>query len=186
MSTDPRTDFLQVASWLGDLISATTVDQLDWPTPDEGWTVRDLLGHIVHVESTVSTVVDPDSPMPVIEPTDTTWPEVFEAGLNHIRTIFNEPGVLERTATTFFGPMPVGDFIARFLSEFLVHGWDLAKATGQNPEGPADVAERTFEAAKVSNPAEGRNPKAFAAPVEPPAGAGPTTKLAAWLGRSQS
>ena len=186
MSIDPRTDFLAVADWVGDLISATTVDQLGLPTPDEGWTVRDLLGHIVHVESTVANVVDPGNPLPVVEATDTTWSEVYQTGLAHIRTVFDEPGAMERTATTFFGPMPAGDFVARFTSEFLVHGWDLAKATGQDPEAPAEVAERTYQAALINNPAEGRNPKAFAAPVEPPAGAGPTTKLAAWQGRTQS
>ena len=186
MSSDPRTDFLQVASWVGDLISATTVDQLGLPTPDAGWTVRDLLAHIVHVESTVSTVVDPGNPVSAAEPTDTTWAEVYEAGLSHIATVFNEPGILEKTTTTFFGEMPAGDFITRFTPEILVHGWDLAKATGQDLEGPSEVAERTLKTALVSNPAEGRNPKAFAAPVEPPAGAGPTTQLAAWLGRTQS
>jgi len=187
MSTfDPRTDFLAAASWVGELISVTTVDQLGLPTPDEGWTVRDLLEHIVHIESTVSKVVNPDKPVPSSDPTDTTWATVYETGLNHIRALLDEPGILDQTRTTFFGEMTAGEFVTRFLSEFLVHGWDLAKATGQNVEGPADLSERVYQAAVVSNPAERRNPKAFGAPVEPPAEAGPTTKLAAWLGRKQS
>jgi len=186
MSFDPRSDFLAAASWVGDLISATTPDQLDLPTPDEGWTVRDLLGHIVHVQFAASTVIAPDKALPAPEPTDATWSQVYQAGLSHLRTLFDEPGMLDRKTTTFFGEMTAGDFIARFVSEVLVHGWDLAKATGQNPEGPADMAERTLQAVRAATPAEGRNPKVFAAPVDPPAGAGPTTQLAAWLGRQQA
>lgn len=182
MPSDPRTDFLAAASWVNGLVRATKPDQLDLPTPDQGWTVRDLLGHIVKMESVVPMVIAPDEAPLALEPTDATWAEVYEAGLDHIRTIFAEPDLLDRPTTTFFGPMPAGEFIARFISEFLVHGWDLAVSTGLNPEGPTDIAERTFQMSQALTPAEGRNPQAFAAPVEPPATAGPTTKLAAWLG----
>ncbi|HEV7525188.1 MAG TPA: TIGR03086 family protein, partial [Acidimicrobiia bacterium] len=73
--------------------------------------------------------------------------------------------------------------VDRFLNvDLVVHGWDLAHATGLDEHiEPDDVA-------RVRDVAEGfgdamRNPKAFGPAVEPPAGAGEQEKLLAFLGR---
>ena len=181
---DPRAAFLAIGGWVGQLIAGTRPDQLDLPTPDDGWTARDLLKHIVQVEAGMCGLIAPDSPMPATEPTDETFSQVYQARLDHITKAFDEPGILERPTKGFFGELPAADVIGRFCPEFLVHGWDLAKATGQDPEGPKETSERILEASRTAIPESGRNPKAFGAPQTPPAGAGPTTKLAAWLGRT--
>ncbi|GMA41450.1 hypothetical protein GCM10025883_34950 [Mobilicoccus caccae] len=70
--------------------------------------------------------------------------------------------------------------------EVLAHGWDLATAAGLPAEAPAEIAEAGLAAARATLPAEPRgmaNGVPFDAVVEPAADAGPTERLANWLGR---
>ena len=69
------------------------------------------------------------------------------------------------------------------ITEALVHGWDLARATGQVPRFDEDVVrqETAFSAAALDSPAARQR---FAAPQPAPAGAGALDRLAALLGRS--
>lgn len=83
-----------------------------------------------------------------------------------------------------FGAMP-GDAFARFVVlDGLVHGWDLATATGQTYE-PSEmlVAEvDAFARQTIAPPMRGGD--TFAAAVEPPAGATPIEQLAALPGEA--
>ena len=94
------------------------------------------------------------------------------------------PGALERTVAAPFGEMP-GEAFARFVVlDGLVHGWDLAKATGQTYE-PSDrlVAEVDGFTREAIAP-QMRDGDTFAAAVEPPAGSTPIERLAAFTGRT--
>jgi uncharacterized protein (TIGR03086 family) len=93
------------------------------------------------------------------------------------------PGALDRTVAAPFGEMP-GDSLARFVVlDGLVHGWDLAVATGQTYE-PTDelVAEADAFARQAISPAM-RDGDTFAAAVEAPPGASTIERLAAFTGR---
>ena len=73
--------------------------------------------------------------------------------------------------------------VDRFLNtDLVVHGWDLARATGQDEQIDQD------DVARVEKVSEGfgegmRSPRAFGPALDPPAGADRQTKLLAWLGR---
>ena len=69
--------------------------------------------------------------------------------------------------------------------EIAVHGWDVARATGQDSRLPEDLAMRLYDVAlAVVTPAErGRR---FAPPVSVPASAPMSTRLLAHLGRSET
>lgn len=64
----------------------------------------------------------------------------------------------------------------------LVHGWDIATATGQ----PYDPARRRRRRRRRVHPpaiSEDMRGEAFAAAADPPAGASPLVKLIAFTGR---
>ena len=70
-----------------------------------------------------------------------------------------------------------------YIGEALVHGWDLAVATGQRTEADPEVATATLAAAQTILPAAIRGGDVpFAAVVEPAPDAGPTERLANWAG----
>lgn len=70
-------------------------------------------------------------------------------------------------------------------SDTFTHGWDLAKATGLSTDLDPELAEQLLEAAALLVPDQrrGDEPMAFGPKVEPPAGATPADRLAAFMGR---
>jgi uncharacterized protein (TIGR03086 family) len=94
----------------------------------------------------------------------------------------HSPGALERTVAAPFGEV-AGETFARFVVlDGLVHGWDLATATGQAYAPPDDlVAEVDVFARQAVEPL--RDGETFGQPVAPPPAATPIERLAAFTGR---
>ena len=94
------------------------------------------------------------------------------------------PGALDRTVAAPFGEMP-GEAFARFVVlDGLVHGWDLATATGQTYAPSAALVAAADGFARQAIAPEMRDGDTFAAAVAPPAGATPIEALAAFTGRN--
>ena len=92
---------------------------------------------------------------------------------------------LSRLVAAPFGPLPGAQVIGVYVSEQLTHGWDLAVATGQPAEAAPDLAalgEQSIRAVLDALPRGGVVP--FGPAIEPAPDAGPTERLAAYLGRS--
>jgi uncharacterized protein (TIGR03086 family) len=93
------------------------------------------------------------------------------------------PGAMERTIASPMGELP-GQVFARFVAlDGVLHGWDLATATGQPYEIAPDVVGAVDEFARTAITDELRDGDTFADPTEPPAGATPLERLAAFSGR---
>jgi len=96
---------------------------------------------------------------------------------------FGAPGALDRIYPSPIGPAPGSVLVHLRITELLVHGWDLARATGQPPALPADLAEGELAVwrAQFSDGVPAGLPFAPAQPVAAPAPA--IDHLAAFLGR---
>ena len=68
--------------------------------------------------------------------------------------------------------------------EIAVHGWDISQACGHSRPVPRALAVELLAVAALLVPETGRHPL-FAAPVAVPPGAGPSDRLAAFLGRTR-
>jgi len=171
---------------LGQVASGITPDDLDAPTPCQNFTVRGVLGHMIAGSTQFAALFRGDAP-PEIPDDVAEGPDVVaRAGgsLANLISAIHSPGALDRTVTAPFGAMP-GDAFARFVVlDGLVHGWDIATATGQSYE-PSDtlVAEADAFARQAIAPAM-RDGETFADAVQPNAGATPIECLAAFTGRS--
>jgi uncharacterized protein (TIGR03086 family) len=80
-------------------------------------------------------------------------------------------------------PLTAGVMAATAALEIAVHGWDISRACGQRRPIPRTLATDLLVIAAVLVPRTGRHPL-FAAPVTVAATAGPSDRLAAFLGRS--
>jgi uncharacterized protein (TIGR03086 family) len=163
---------------LGGVVGNIRPDQLDNPTPCTEFTVRDVLEHMVGGATMFTAAfggtapsVDPGDPLGAFGPT-----------LSALGAAMHEPGALDRTIDGPSGAVPGHEFAQFVVLDGLVHGWDLATATGQRYE-PSDalVADAaTFASGAIEPMRDGRT---FAPPTEPPASAAPIERLAAFTGR---
>ncbi len=89
---------------------------------------------------------------------------------------------LDATVKAPFGERPAKDLAVTLFMDNLVHGWDLAKATGQDTTLPKDLVDACFEAFSPRF-AQMAGSKSFGPQVEVPASASTQAKLLAGLGR---
>ena len=96
-------------------------------------------------------------------------------------------GVGDQQITMFGSPMPGWMGLSMCLSEFLVHGHDLAQATGLpwNPPAEASAAALAFMPNMLTDEYRGPD-KSFGYPVPVPDSAPDQEKLVAFTGRDPS
>ena len=126
-------------------------DQLDSPTPCGDWTVRHLLDHLL--EWGPALVAAGRKPEPAAagrkaEPDPTG--DDLEAVYDDLVTAWSDPAAWEGT-TRVGGPqeLPAAMIGGMVLVEVVVHGWDLARATGQDVDwdpGLLEVVHREIAA----------------------------------------
>jgi uncharacterized protein (TIGR03086 family) len=166
-------------------------DQMDDATPCQSWKVRDLVNHIVAGSQWFGSTMDSgdSGPMSGETPdfTDGDYVATFDDGVKKAMHAFGTPGALDKTVKLPFGEFPGRAFLGLATTDTLVHGWDLAKATGQPTDFDAGLSKQVFDNAKQTIPdtfrgVDGKAP--FGPELDAPAGAPPVDQLAAYLGRT--
>ena len=112
-------------------------DQWDLPTPCTEWDVRTLVNHVVGENrwavplfggGTIAEVGDRfDGDLLGADPV-AMWDESAAEALS----VVDEMGAMERTVHLSFGDFPGREYAMQLFADLLVHGWDLARATGQD------------------------------------------------------
>ncbi len=128
------------------LIDETSSDLLGAPTPCPAWVVRDLLAHVVagNVKYTeIARGRDWARGAPDVE-LDDDPAAMYRRTIDAMLEAWDRPGVLERETPLPVGRGPAEAALYLHLGETLVHGWDLAMATGQQPAFDDDVVEASL------------------------------------------
>jgi len=166
-------------------------DQMDDGTPCESWKVRDVVNHIVAGSQWFGSTMDAgESDNPGSDPPDFTQQDymaIFDDGVKKSVAAFGKPGALEKNVKLPFGEFPGAAFLGLATSDAFTHGWDLAKATGQNTDLNPELAARLLDGVKASIPDQFRGPDGkapFGPAMDAPAGASNADQLAAFLGRT--
>jgi len=165
---------------LAGVASSITVDELDKPTPCTNFTVRGIFDHMVGGATMFAAAFRQSEPKP---PASADSFEAFGPALGDLVAAMQEPGALEHPIQAPFGEVP-GDTFARFVVlDGLVHGWDLATATGQGyAPSEALVSEVTAFAHGALDTL--RDGDTFATATQPPPDATPIERLVAYTGRT--
>jgi uncharacterized protein (TIGR03086 family) len=167
------------------LVAGVRGDQWTEQTGCPGWSVRDLLGHVVAGQFAFAAILTRENPPDnTAEPLGADPTAAYRDSGEALRTAFSRPGVLDEVFTVPAGTVPGVVALHLRLTELLVHGWDLARATGQSTTGlPADLAEqeRAFSRVQIEKLPPDRRPFAPPQPVADDAPA--IDRLAALLGR---
>jgi uncharacterized protein (TIGR03086 family) len=190
-STDPRPLYDGALSWALGLVRGVRPDQLTLPTPCSELDVRALLAHLVATVNRAAAVgrgADAGTvPWSVPQVPGDDWGSAYEEAIDDMWTVWRDgTDRLDRTVRAPFGEVPGRAALMAYTSETLVHGWDLAVATGQHAEAdPALVAPVLALMQRFLPPEPRGGHVPFAAPVPPRDGAGPTERLANWCGRAR-
>jgi uncharacterized protein (TIGR03086 family) len=155
-----------------------------WPaqTPCEEWKAIDVVRHVAETPAMFFGFIGQEiGELPSID--DVGPAAAFAATRAKLQAALDDPAVADTEFEGFFGKQTFAESIDRFICfDLLVHGWDLAHATGiDEAMDPADV-DRLDEASKAFGD-KMRGPGAFGDPVEPPAGADKQQRVLAYLGR---
>ena len=176
---EPLDQLGQLGPLLAGIVGNIKADQLDRPTPCAEFTVRGVLEHLIGGATQFAAAY---RDVPPSDPPTGDLVAAFGPVLSELGAAMSAPGALDRDLATPFGDM-TGEAFARYVVlDGLVHGWDLATATGQPYQPPVQLvaAADDFAHALVDGVRDGQ---AFGAAVEPAADATPIERLAAYTGR---
>src|SRR5258708_6830915 len=128
------------------VVAGVNATQWSAPTPCEGWDARDLLNHVVSgnlwaVElaggKTIAEVGDRldgdlvgNDPLAAYETSAATAGDAFAAS-----------GALGAPCAVSYGPVPGSIYAGHRFIDVLIHGWDLATASGQDATLEASLVE---------------------------------------------
>ncbi len=160
--------------------------QLNDPTPCDQFTVHDVLDHMIVLGGSFAYWFRgedaPELKAPAVY--GVVPAKDFRATMEDLLAAVRSDGAMERIISAPVGEMP-GDTFARFVAfDGLVHGWDLATATGLPYEPPEDVIAAVDEFARAAISAEMRDGDTFKDATAPRPNASPLERLAAFSGRS--
>jgi len=90
--------------------------------------------------------------------TDEDPVEAFRESGRQLLEVFSDPDFPDGTYVTPIGERS-GDFMIQMrITETLIHGWDLARATGQTPAFPEAIAEQTLAGMRLTLAGRPRDP----------------------------
>lgn len=171
LPADPRPQFASAYATAGKVIAGLRADQMGCPTPCEGMTVGQLLGHLRTVADRVARmgrdealfdhVTEPPAPA---DGDHTRWWE--EAG-DAITAAWTE----QRLAQPVVLPWMQGtaaEALAGYVNEVTVHTWDMARATGQDVAWDDEAVAVGLAALQAVLPGVGRTAEFEAMRAEMP------------------
>lgn len=185
MTSGPVGQLSAALDTTGQLIASVREDQWTDPTPCSQWSVRDLVSHLVTGNALFARALGASAPEPARDPglDDGGLLSAYRDSATALTGAFGQPGVLDTIVTVPLGSVPGIVALHLRITEVLVHGWDLARATGQPAAFADDVAEQelAFSRSKLGDVPPDRRPFASPQPVADDAPA--IDRLAACLGR---
>jgi uncharacterized protein (TIGR03086 family) len=131
-------------------VAGVAPDQWADATPCAEWDVRALVNHVVSgnlwaaelvAGATIEAVgnrldgdVLGDDPL-----------GEYDRSIGPAASAFRAPGAMERPCAVSYGPVPGEIYCGHRFLDVLIHGWDIAKATGQDTTLPVDQVEACIE-----------------------------------------
>ena len=150
-------------------------------TPCDGWTVRDLVRHVIDTQGMFLGFVGLE--LGDIPSVDEDPVAAWDAARSRMQHALDDPAQATAGFEGFQGRTTLEAAVDRFLCfDQVVHGWDLARATGLDEHIDPDELVRVRAHAEEFGDAL-RSPQAFGPELEAPNGAGDQAKLLAFLGR---
>jgi uncharacterized protein (TIGR03086 family) len=139
-------DLAPQAAAVARVVAGTRDDQLAGPTPCAGTPVAAMLDHLVGLTLAFRLAAQKHpqhaAPTASAEALAADWRERLPRQLDELAAAWRAPEAWEGSVEVGGVTMPAPDMAVVALDELVVHGWDLATATGQ----PYEIAEADVQA----------------------------------------
>ena len=132
---DVNTIYHRSVEFFADRVNAVKPDQWDDPTPCTGWSVRDLAGHVTYENLWTIPLMEGATIEEVGDrfEGDVLGADPIGSALAAARAAITSVATqlpLGGTAQLSFGATPKDEYAMQLAADNLIHGWDLAAATG--------------------------------------------------------
>jgi uncharacterized protein (TIGR03086 family) len=136
----------------GAFVAATSPDQLGHDTPCEGWDVRALLNHVIGGNRLYSAAAAGESAD--WDTRDGDWirddhRSAYDRSVDEVTSRFARLDLAEDRVDLPFGQLPAMHAVAVHFVDVLMHGWDLAVATGQDPTLDPELCEAALQIPEI-------------------------------------
>ena len=166
------------------LVDRISPEPLGDRTPCVDFTVTGVLEHMIGGATAFAPLFrGEDQQSAASAPSTGTLQDRWRAAMVDLLDAVHTEGAAERTIAAPFGEVP-GSVFARFVAfDGLVHGWDLAMATGQHYAPREELVHEIDAFARQALAPAMRDGDTFAGEKDVPADAGALEKLVAFSGR---
>jgi uncharacterized protein (TIGR03086 family) len=137
------------------IVAATTADHLARPTPCAGWTLENLLGHMIAQHRGFAAAADgnrTDLSVWDVLPVGADPAGAYAAAAERLVTVFAADSVLTRVfwlpEIRDGGPFPARTAIGFHLVDYVVHGWDVAASIGVDARFEPDLVAAALAVAE--------------------------------------
>ncbi len=183
MDSGEAAEFRQIGGRFGEVVHGVAADAWDAPAPVEGWTARDVVGHLAGwFPGFLAGGSEVELPtLPSVEEDPVAAWDAFAAA---VQAVLDDPATQDRTfSNPHTGDLPLAQAISRFFTaDVFMHTWDLAVATGQDATLDAGRCLAMVEGmAQVEEPM--RSSGQYGPRVPVPDDADPQTRLLGFIGR---
>ena len=169
-------------------VNAIKVSDLNKPTPCQGWTLKELLNHMIGVNAMFTMSLNGQAMPAGGESPDFVGSDpsgAYKKSIEAVHAAWSKPGALDGTIKLPFGEMPRAMAIGINIGDQTLHTWDIAKTLGQDATLPAEQATAVLGGLKSVLSDDLRGPgKPFAPAVQVSADASVTEQLVAFSGRN--
>jgi uncharacterized protein (TIGR03086 family) len=181
----PTDQFAYLLPTLSKLVDGIDPDQLGQPTPCAEFTVHDVLDHMIVKCAEIGALLRGDEPVPTAAPAvyGRVPAREFREALDDVLDAMHTDGAMERIVDTPLGSIDGESFALLVCFDGIVHGWDLATATGQEFLPDEVIVGDVSSFVQAALPDAARDGDTFADPTTPPPSAGELERLVAFSGR---
>src|ERR1700684_1402439 len=185
-----HTELTDAAGTTALVVDSVTPTEFGGPTPCGEWDVQALLNHVIlwssyslerraHGESAAPELMERDFAAAPGFAAD------YRAQLDRALAAWADPAVWDRELDVMGAKTPAANVGALMIAELVLHGWDLAAATGQEYAVSDRAAEAALRAVEA-NAEMYRQYKGFADPVQAAADAPILDRVLALSGRDRA
>jgi uncharacterized protein (TIGR03086 family) len=180
--SDITARFARVTDRFTDVVQGVPSDAWDQPSPCEGWTARDVVGHLTEwiPEFFGAQGVE----FPTIPSVQDDPVGAWEAVRTTIAAALTDPALADRAVETPFSTQSFAETVDMIVTgDVFTHTWDLARATGQDDGLDPEQLQRMVTSMGAMPEDALRSEGMFGPALEPPAGADDQTRFLAYVGR---